>query len=75
MVTIWYVEAQICIPVIYHSLEIIDRKYFIDNKVHDKIFSWILDFLKIFLPQHILLGIIHNCLCHRGEAINQGKNH
>ena len=27
-----------------------DRKYFLDKKIQGKIFSWMHDFLKIFLP-------------------------
>ena len=34
----------------YLVRKLFDRKYFIDNKVHDKIFLWIHDFLKICLP-------------------------
>ena len=32
------------------SLEIFNRKYFVDKKMQGKIFSWIHDYLEIFLP-------------------------
>ena len=47
-----------CLPNLYVLCNIMiccisknfDRKYFIDNKVQGKIFSWIHDFPEIFLP-------------------------
>ena len=39
--------------------KLFDRKYFIDNKIQGKIFSWLHDFLEIFYLEHISLMIIH----------------
>ena len=58
----------------YCSSEI-DRKYFIDNKIQGKTFSWIHDFFEIFLPQYILLVIIHARSCYCGEALDRSKNY
>ena len=64
----------ICTNAIYHSLEIFDRKYFIDKKIQDKVFSWIHDFLNIFLPwTYIASDNSHSLKLHHSGAIECGK--
>ena len=49
--------------------KLLDRKYFIDNRIQGKMFSWIHDYLKYFCLEHILLMIIHACSRCRGGVL------
>ena len=59
-------EAVCIITVIW---KLFNRKYFIDNKVQGKIFSWIRDFSKYFYLEYISLAIFHATIVECSTAV------
>ena len=49
--------------------KLFDRKYFIDNKIQGIIFSWVHDFLEIFLPWTYITAIIYATAVEQSIAV------